>query len=166
MSKRIPHHALSFSVQATKLAAQHGLKAGLAKAAARANPILLVLGTADSILDAVHSWMNLKEARTHLDGMTRTLPKEEAALAIDLRKLKEEVTLARDGLRQQQALRERIGRINLLCAQICQEILHDLLVIRNADIPDVTRFEQLSEELEIAWTKMREALDYYNQTTE
>jgi len=41
-----------------------------------------------------------------------------------------------------------------------------MLEIRQAEIPDIDRFEQLGNELETAWSRMRAALDYYNRTTD
>lgn len=166
MSIRIPHQALSFGTHTAKLASRYGLKAGLTKAAAHANPAMLVLEAAVSVMDAANAWLELKAARVHRDGLRTTIPKEKAALEIDRLKLKEEIVLAREDLSQELALRERIGKINLLCARVCQEILGDMLAIRNEEIPSIDHFERLNNELEVAWTKMREALDYYNRTTE
>lgn len=166
MSGHIPHQALSFGAHAIKLASSHGFKGGLAKAAAKANPVFMVLGAAEAVLNAASSWLRLKEARVHRDGLRDIIPKEEAALRAGRQQLKEELDLARGALEQEAAMRERIGKINLLCARVCHEIFSDMLEIRKAEIPDVDHFEQLGNELDIAWSRMRTALDYYNRTTD
>jgi len=166
MSGHIPHQALSFGAHAVRLASTHGLKAGVRKAAAAINPVFAVLGAAEAVLDAASSWLRLKEARVHRDGLRETIPKEEAALRAGRQQLKQELDLARTALGQEAAMRERIGKINLLCARVCHEIFSDMLEIRQAEIPDIDRFEQLGNELETAWSRMRAALDYYNRTTD
>jgi hypothetical protein len=164
LSQRIPHHALTFGAHAVKLASRHGLKMGIAKAAARINPVLMVIEAGVSVLGAIDSWLTLKAARAHRDGLRSTIGKEEAKLELDRRK--EELMLARANLDQELALRQRIGKINLLCAQACQEIFREMRVIRQSEIPDIDQFERLNDELEAAVTRMRGALDYYNRTTE
>jgi len=166
MSLRIPHQALSFGAHAAKLASRHGFKAGVAKAAASVNPVLLVLGAAESVLDAANSWLKLKAKRAQRDGLRDLIPREEATLAVERKKLQEEITLAREDLSQEHAVRERIGKINLLCAQVCRELMREMLDVRKSDIPCIARFDQLSNEMEAAWSRMREALDYYNRSTE
>lgn len=164
MTARIPHQALSFGVQAAKLAARHGLKSGVAKAASRANPVLMALGAAEAVLDAANSWLKLKAARVERDGLKALIPKEDATLKAERQILKEEITLAREDLRQEHEVRERIGKITLLCAQICSELTREMLEVRNSELPDIARFDQLSNQKDLAWAKMQDALDYYNRS--
>ena len=162
----IPHQALSFGLKAGKLALSHGLKAGIAKAAAKLNPVTIVLEAAFSVLDAVDSWMKLKASCAHRDGLRALLPKHEEAMRLEREKLATELTLAQKELQQEMAIRDRIGRINLICARLCGESIKEMLAIRRQQLPDVDRFERSQDELSIAWSKMREALNYYNQTNE
>lgn len=162
---RIPHQAISFTVHAAKLAARHGLKAGLKKAAARVNPVLLVLDSAASVLDAANSWLKLRAARERRDGLERVIEKDKSRLAIERTRLKEELDLAREALGQDRALRERIGRLVLACAKTVQAITEEMAVLRKADLPDVERFESLSRDMQSSWDQMQAALGHYNLTT-
>lgn len=55
MSTGLPRHALSFMAATARLAAKHGLKAGIARAAAQANPATMVLEAVTSFAGAVDS---------------------------------------------------------------------------------------------------------------
>ncbi|WP_373991694.1 hypothetical protein [Duganella sp. BuS-21] len=165
MTQRLPHQALSFTARAAKLAAQYGLKQGIKKAAARVNPALLVLDTAASVLDAANSWLKLRAARTRLNGLASVIEEDESRLAIERTKLKEELAIAREQLGQDKQIRERIGKLTLLCAKTVQALMQEMATLRKSDLPDVGSFEKLSGEMQGSWDRMREALDYYNRTT-
>ena len=59
-NQRIPTRSLRFVGSAAPLVAKHGLRKGLGKAAAKVNPVLLVLETAISVTTCIISFIELK----------------------------------------------------------------------------------------------------------
>lgn len=87
MTIRVPRQALSLMTNTAVMASKYGLRKGMAKAAAKANPALLLLEAAVSVADAVNSYVKLKEARAHRDGLERLIPHEKKRLELERKKL-------------------------------------------------------------------------------
>jgi hypothetical protein len=162
---RVPRHALTFLASSAKLAARHGLKKGVGKAAAKANPALMVLEAAVSVADAVNSYMKLRQVREHRDGLRRILPLEEERLQTERKQLAQELELAKSEIDQRGDIQRRLGELTLACASACQTIWDDLHAIRSADLPDLGAFDRKIDELEASWNQLQRALTNYNDTT-
>jgi hypothetical protein len=162
---RVPRHALTFLASSAKLAARHGLKKGMVKAASKANPALMVLEAAVSVAEAVNSYLKLRQAREYRDGLRRILPHEEERLRLERKKLAEELDLAKSAIDQRRDIQRRLGELTLACATACQTIWAELHAIRSADLPDLDAFDQKLGELEASWNQLRHALANYHDTT-
>ncbi len=149
-----------------KLALRHGLKKGLAEAAAKVNPALLVLEAAVSISEAVNSYAELCRSRDRLDALHRILPNEEEKLRVEREKLESELALTRKAIEQRKDIQKRLGALTLACASACQLIWTELLAIRSSDLPDLESFERKVDELETGWNQFRRALADYDDTTD
>lgn len=165
MTTRVPRQALSLLVNTALMARKFGLKAGAAQAAAKANPALLVLEAAVSVADAVGSYLRLKEARAHLDGLARLIPHEKTRLELECKKLAEQIALAKAELSDKSRIQERLGKVVLACAVVYRTAWNELHVIRSADIPDVEAFDKQFIELEDVWSELQHALQNYNETS-
>lgn len=147
-----------------KLAMRYGLKRGIRKAAAEANPALMVLEAAVSVAEAVNSYLKLREAREHRDGLLRILPHEEERLRLEREKLEAKLELAKVEIRQHQDIQKRLGELTLVCASACQIMWAELHVIRSADLPDVEAFDRKLDDLEDGWNQFQRALANYYDT--
>lgn len=164
MAQHIPKHALTFMASAARLATQHGLKAGVTKAAGKVNPTLMVIEAAVSVLEAINSYLKLRKARAHRDGLRQVLNHEEERLRLERDKLSDQLDLAKSEIDQRQRIQRRLGELVFACAQACRSIWSELYAIRSADIPDIEAFETEVAKLEDAWGQLQRALSYYNQT--
>lgn len=161
---RIPRHALTFMASSAKLAARHGLKKGMAKAASTANPALMVLEAAVSVAEAADSYLKLRQAREHHGGLRRVLPHEEERLRLEREKLDTELNLAKTAIDQRKDIQRRLGELTFVCASACQVAFTELYAIRSADLPDLEAFEKKLDDLETSWNQLRRALANYNDT--
>lgn len=165
MATRVPRHALIFMESSARLAAKHGLKKGLMRASAKANPALLAIEAAVSVADAVSSYLNLRAAREHRDGLQRLLPYEEERLQLERQQLKEQLDLAKEAIDQRKDIQERLGKLTLACSRVCRMIWDELEAIRSSDLPDLESFDRQLQSLEGAWTDFRHGLKNYNETS-
>ena len=108
---KVPRHALSFLASTAKLAGKYGLKKGAAKAAAKANPALLVLEAATSVADAVQAYLDLREARETRAGLKRLLPHEEERLRLAREQLSQEIVLAEQAIVSRTEVQRRLGHL-------------------------------------------------------
>ena len=162
MAVQPPKYALTFMASTTKLAVQHGLKRGISKAAARANPALLVLEAVGSVAEAVNSYLKLRQAREYRDGLRQILPYEEELLQLEREKLREELEMARTAIDQRREIQGRLGTLTLVCASVYSKTWKELHAIRTAELPDIEAFEHKIEDLEDAWHQLRHALANYS----
>lgn len=158
MAGRVPTKALTFTAEAAKLAARHGIKRGIDKAVAKANPALLAIEAAVSVANAVSAYLDFRASREHRDALLRILPHEATRLALEREQIQTAIGLARAELDQQAQVQERIGALALSCATACGTIWAELLAIRSAALPDIAEFERRCEALEDAWSKMQRAV--------
>lgn len=163
MTIRVPREALSLLANTALMASKFGLKKGMAKAAAKANPALLLLEAAVSVADAVGSYIKLKEARAHLDGLAQLVPHEKKRLELERKKLAEQIALTKAELSDKSRIQERLGKLVLACAAVYRIAWDELHVIRSADIPDVEAFDLQFIELENVWSELQHALQNYNE---
>ena len=161
---RIPKHALTFMASSAKLAMRYGLKGGIAKAAAKANPALMVFEAAVSVAEAVNSYLELRKAREHRDGLRRFLPHEEDRLRLEREKLSEQLELAKTEIDQTEQIQRRLGELTFSCASACKTIWSELQAIRSADLPDIEAFEREMDKLEDTWAQLQRALNNYSQS--
>ncbi len=162
MAVQPPKYALTFMASTTKLAVQHGLKRGISKAAARANPALLVLEAVGSMAEAVNSYLQLRQRREYRDGLRLILPYEEERLQLEREKLCEELEMARTAVDQRREIQRRLGTLTLVCASVYSKTWEKLHAIRTAELPDIEAFEHKLEDLEDAWHQLRHALANYS----
>ncbi len=164
MTTCIPRHALIFMASSAKLAAKHGLKKGLPRAA-KANPTLLTIEAAVSVADAVKSYLKLRATREHRYGLRKFIPHEEERLRLELQQLGEQLDLAKEPIKQEQDIQRRIGELALACSRVCRMAWDELEAIRSSELPDLEAFDSQLQSLENAWTDLRHALKNYNETS-
>jgi len=148
-----------------KLATRHGLKKGLTKAAAKANPPLLVIEAAVSVAEAVNSYLKLRAAREHRYNLRRLIPHEEERLQLEHKQLAEQLDLAKEEIIQKKEIQRRLGELVLVCGRACRTTWTELHAIRLSDLPDLEAFDSQLRSLENAWTDLRRALENYNETS-
>lgn len=172
---RVPHRALRFVGQAAQHAARHGLRRGAAKAAAKANPALLALEAASSVLDALDSYVTLQTARTRRDGVreeTRTLYAESAALAAELATLADRLRVERETLAERLAqahestdhdapIRDALARVTATATTAVAEALHAINDAHDHDLPDLDALDALALQLPRAQRRLFDALALY-----
>ena len=141
MANHVPRHALTLMASSAKLAAKHGLKKGLSKAAAKANPALMVIEAAVSVAEAVNSYLQLRKAREHRDGLQRLIPHEEERLRLERQQLAEQLDLAKEEIAQKKDIQRRLGELVLACGRACRTTWTELHAIRNSDLPDLEAFD-------------------------
>lgn len=162
MANHIPRHALSFMANSAKLAARYGLREGVARAAAKANPVLLVLEAAVSVAYAVDSYLTLRTAREHRDGLRRLIPQEAERLRLEREHLEEALDLARAEIDQRDKIQQRLGALALSCCEVCRLSWAELHTIRTSDLPDLNAFDTAFDALEVAWAQLQRALANFN----
>lgn len=165
MAARIPRHALSLLGRTARLAAKHGFKGGLTRAASKANPALLVIEAVVSVAEAVDSYLVLARAREHENGLRRLIPHEEERLRLERKQLSEELTLAREEVAQKQDMQRRLGALVLLCGRALTLAWAEIHAIRSSDLPDLEAFAEELEMLDSAWSNVRRALANYNNSS-
>ena len=165
MATRVPRHALTFMASSARLAAKHGLKKGLTRASAKANPTLLAIEAAVSVADAVSSYLNLRVAREHRDGLRRVIPHEEKRLQLQRQQLGEQLDLVKEAIEQEKDIQSRIGELALVCGQTLNTIWTELHAIRSSDLPNLEAFDSQLQSLDSAWTNLRHALENYHETS-
>jgi hypothetical protein len=148
-----------------KLAAKHGLKKGLSKAAAKANPALMVIEAAHSVAEAVNSYLQLRNAREHRDGLQRVIPHEAERLRLERQQLAEQLDLATKEIAQKKDIQQRLGGLVLVCGIAFRTTWTELHAIRTSDLPDLEVFDSQLLSLEGAWSDLKHALQNYNETT-
>jgi hypothetical protein len=163
MATHIPKQALSLLANTAVLASKHGLKQGMAKAAVKANPALLVLEAAVSVAGAVNSYLVLKEARVHRDGLSELLPHEEKKLEAERELLAKNIELAKRDIAQKEKVQERLGNLVLACSSVYRTVWNELHAIRSSDLPDIEDFDAQLIELENVWSELKHALYNYNE---
>ena len=165
MSIRIPRQALLLLKNTVVMASKYGLKKGMAKAAVKANPALLLLEAAVSVAEAVNSYINLKEARLHRDGMTRFIQHEGKRLELERQKLADQIALAKQELSNNRKVQQRMGELVLACSAAYRLVWDELHAIRSSDLPDLDAFDTQLIELEDVWRELQIALQYYTETS-
>ena len=165
MATRVPRHALIFMESSARLAAKHGLKKGLMRASAKANPALLAIEAVVSVADAVSSYLNLRAAREHRDGLRKIIPHEEERLRLERQQLGEQLDLAKEAIEQRKDIQERLGKLTLACAQTLNTIWIELHAIRSSDLPNLEAFDSQLQSLESAWDDLSHVLENYHETS-
>ena len=165
MTTTVPRSSLTFLAQGGKLACKYGFKKGLAKATAKINPATMVAEAAISVVEAVNSFVVLKQAQAHRDGLRNLIAIEHERLRVEREQLKLELDVLKKELLQNQDVRERLGRLAQQCAHLCFNAFDELQVLRAADIPDVKLFEEQQIRLEDAWQGLRRALCLFYDLT-
>ena len=161
----VPRDSLTFMASTATLAIRHGLKKGITKAVAKANPTLMVVEAASSVFKAVDSWLQFRKAREHRDGLRRIIPEEEERLRLEREKLSEELDLAKAEIDANDEIRKRLGRLTLACASAYRAVWDELHAIRTSELPDVDAFERRIDKLDESWRQFKAALDYYNDSS-
>nr|WP_289073654.1 hypothetical protein [uncultured Halomonas sp.] len=165
MATRVPKQALSLLANTAVLASKFGLKKGVAKAAAKANPALLLLEAAVSVADAVDSYIKLKDAKAHRDGLSQLIPHEKRRLELERKKLAEQIALTKEELAHKTNIQEQLGRLVLSCSSAYRTAWDELHAIRSSDLPDIEVFDAQFLEIEDAWSGLQYALQNYNETS-
>jgi hypothetical protein len=165
MANHVPRHALTLMANSANLAAKHGLKKGLSKAASKTNPALLVIEAAVSVAEAVNSYLQLRKAREHRDGLQRLIPHEEERLRLERQHLEEQLDLAKKEIAQNKDIQRRLGELVLACGRACRTTWTELHAIRASDLPDLENFDTQLRTLEGAWSDLQHALQNFNETS-
>lgn len=165
MATHIPRHALTFMASCAQLAAKHGLRKGLTRAAAKANPTLLVIEATVSVAEAVNSYLKLRTTREHRDGLRKIIPREERRLRLERQKLYKQLDLAKEEIAQKKEIQRTLGELVLVCSQVYRMTWAELHTIRSSDLPDLEAFNSQLQSLEGAWTDLYHALENYHETT-
>lgn len=165
MGTRVPRHALTFMASSAKLAVKHGLKKGLTKAASKVNPALLVIEAAVSVAEAVNSYLKLRRAREHRDGLRSFIPHEEERLRLERQQLYKQLDIAQEEIDQKKEMQRRLGELVLVCGKACKTTWTELHAIRSSDLPDLEAFDRQLEMLESAWSDLRHAIENYNESS-
>lgn len=158
MARHIPRHALTFMAHTARHASKHGLKNAAGKAAAKANPALLIIEAAVSVADAVNSFYKLKNAKARRDGLKDYIPLESLRLKVERHKLVQQIRLAQEEIQQKVDIQQRVGELALVCGRVVKAAWDELHGIRSADIPDLQEFDVRLEQLEDAWSDFQRAL--------
>lgn len=165
MNTRQTYQALSFATHTARMAGRFGLKAGLKKAAMRANPVTLAFDAATSVLEAADSWLKLKAARARRDGLEESIDRDRRRLDIEREQLAGEIEVAKKQLALEADARARIGQLALLCAKTVQALMAEMAEARRAALPDLEEFEKISRRMEGAWDQMLLVMAQFQQTT-
>lgn len=165
MATHVPRHALTFMASSAQLAAKHGLKKGLTRAAAKTNPALLVIEATVSVAEAVNSYLKLRSAREHRDGLRKIIPHEEKRLRLERQKLRVQLDLANEEIAQRKEIQRTLGELVLVCSQVLRTIWDELHAIRSSYLPDLEAFDSQLELLEKAWRDLGHALENYHETS-
>ena len=159
----MPTRALRFVGTAAELAAQHGLKKGLARAAAKTNPWLLAAEATVQVCLAIQSYSTLKERRAERDMLSRIIPAEAERLAAERERLAGEMDCLVREAEAGEAVRQRLRALVAICADQVAAIWADLLIIRGADLPSTEEFEARVDDLTDAWANLTRALGNLHQ---
>lgn len=161
----LPTCALRFVGTAAELAARHGLKRGLAQAAAKTNPWLLAADATVQVCFAIQSYSTLKERYAERDMLSRVIPAEAERLAAERERLAGEIEILDRETEVSEAVRQRLRALVALCADQVAAIWDDLLTIRGADLPNTEEFEARVDDLTDAWANLTRALGNLHQET-
>ncbi|MOA00327.1 hypothetical protein D3C78_1196850 [compost metagenome] len=164
MATQVPRHAFYFTKTFVFAASRHGIAGGLKRATAGANPLLMSIEAASAVLGAVDSYLKLRQARAHRDGLKVLIPKEEKRLELEREALAQDIDLARREMQQAAAVRKTVGRMMLTCVQLTRHCLDELTLIRSSDLPDLQAFEGTLERLMEADQSLRRSLEYFNSS--
>ncbi|MDF3932197.1 hypothetical protein [Pseudomonas citronellolis] len=165
MAPQIPRHAFYFTKTFISTASRHGVANGLKKAAAGANPLLMSIEAASAVLGAVDSYLKLRQARAHRDGLKTLIPKEEKRLELEREALAQDIDLARREMQHTAIARQAVGRMMLSCVQLTRHCLDELALIRSSELPDLQAFEETLERLMEADQGLRRSMEYFNSST-
>lgn len=169
---RSPRHSIRFVGQAARLAAKHGLRKGVGKAVAGANPALLALEAADAVLGALGSYADLKRSEATRDGLrgeAAAIRQQTAALRKELDTIHDRLQAERDTLKEtlRQAeeradhddeVRRAVGRVIAACQTAVAEALHAINDAYDEDLPDLDAIDRLQRELQSAQRQLQSAL--------
>jgi len=158
---QVPTRSLVFMAHTARYGAQLGLKKGVAKAAAKAVPPLLVAEAAFSVFEAIHSYIKLREARVIRDGLAEELVHLEEELRLKRAILEEDIETARQAVAHRQEVSEAMAGLVRVTQQAFSMAMDGLAELRNADLPDLAELDARREEIEDAWAGFRQALQLY-----
>ena len=165
MATHVPRHALIFMASSAQLAVKHGLRKGLTRVAAKANPALLVIEATVSTAEAVDSYLRLRTAREHRDSLRKIIPHEERRLHLERQKLRAQLDLANEEIAQRKEIQRTLGELVLVCSQVLRTTWDELHAIRSSDLPDLESFDSQLQLLESARTDLYHALENYYETS-
>lgn len=156
-----PRQALRFVGQAAVLASKHGLKRGLGKAAAKANPTTMAFEAAYSVLDAVGSYLKLREARVVRDGLRKEMESLDERLRLEREALSESLRMAEERSTQAQEEREILAQIAVDCNTVVSDTLHALNEASSEDLPDLDAIDEIALQLTRSYRQLQAALALY-----
>lgn len=159
-----PKHAIRFASQLAIQIAKHGVRKGAANAAAKANPVLMVLEAAASVADAVDSFLQYKASVVHRDNLKKLIPLEKERLNAERESLRLEIERIREELEVHKQMHVRLNRLVRACASNLRLAWDELENLRQADLPELDVIDQQSEQLEEAWRSFQRALAFHNES--
>jgi hypothetical protein len=147
--------------QSAKLASEHGLRKGMAKAATKVNPALMVADAVLSVADCIHSFIQLAEAREIRDCLARENPLLIKKLAAQRQELVEQVEVARKQLDIERQRREALAGLVKTCQELFSKTMKLFTEARSADLPQLDELDKLEDRLFEDWHALKGALAFY-----
>jgi len=165
MTTPTPKHALRFMAGIAQEAQKLGLRKGIGAAAAKANPIIVMLEAASAVTGVVDSILQYRTAAAHRDGLRDLLPVEAGRLEAERAQLKLQIERAQADMAQRQQVRDRLAQLIKACVGAVRVTWDELARLRDDDLPDLDRIDAMTAELDDAWRQFQTALEYHHQTT-
>jgi hypothetical protein len=140
---------------------RHGVTKGVAKAAAKVSPPMLVIEAAVAVVGAVGSFIDLASARAERDALRTLNAKLVEQLQLQRTELAGAIENAREALDQDRELREALEKVVALCRDAFSAAMRLCTAELARDLPDFSTVERNQERLVEAWGQLQRALRAY-----
>ena len=159
--QRIPKQSLRFIGQATVLASKHGLRKGLTKAAAKANPVLIVLDAAISVAKLYYFIYQDAKMLKQKETLRKELKQLLKQLQAERDKLQTDIDAQLDNIKLRQEQKEIIrSSIDIIRQEIPKAMQH-LGQLKQEHPEDLTSIETHEKELYRNIQRFSEAFAIY-----
>lgn len=165
MTAPAPKHALRFMAGIAQEAQKLGLRKGLGAAAAKSNPVVMVLEAASAIVGVVDSFLQYRTAAAHRDGLRDMIPSEAGRLAAERAQLALQIERVRADMDQREQVRDRLVQLVKACVGAVRMAWDELSRLRDDDLPDLNRIDAMTADLDDAWRQFQTALEHHHQTS-
>lgn len=162
-STRIPYRSVRFMAQSGKMAAKMGVRKGVREAAKKANPALMVIDAAISVVDCVKSFIELSKAREIRDNLRRENKLLIDKLEAQREELESNIEVAREKVEAYADRQEVIAELVRECQQIFSQSMEAFTQIRGESLPDLHQLEKQEKQLLNDWKALKDALKLYQE---